>query len=140
MCNVEYGFQDTQIQGFLQSKMRMYMMSNNYSSGTFSPLTQTYAPKLRQGKEKETFLKYTIHRKRIPEYDKNTGIVTKVEITGDWQHVLNFFVGFWSRKVSIGDVGPGEIASTRFLTDVATLSYNADGTGKIVVVSTKDRN
>lgn len=139
MCNVEYGFQDVSIQSFLQTELKMYMVSNNHDKWLFEKVEYTFASKLRQGKEKERFLNYTIYRKKHPKFPDNTGIVEKVVITGDWNDIVSFFVGYWSRTVNLGDVAVGEIASTRFLTDVATIRYEADGTGTITVVSAKDR-
>lgn len=75
------------------------------------------------------------------EYEKIKGqkVVKKVTISGPSRLVTEFYVKFWSRKLNFDDVKPGETVSTRFLTDVATLTFNYDGTAKIEVVPAKDR-
>lgn len=122
------------IQGFLQSGLNMASGEFIEENNTFS---QTYTPKLRQGEEKPVYLTYTMSTKPVEGY--RNGIVDKVLITGDWEYTVKFFTRFWSRSVSLDDVKEGEFATTRFLTDVATISYLGDNQGKIEVVSAKDR-
>lgn len=74
-----------------------------------------------------------------PVIGYQNGIVDKVLITGDWNYVVKFFTHFWSRKVSLDDVKEGEFATTRFLTDVATISYLGDDQGKIEVITASNR-
>lgn len=69
-------------------------------------------------------------------YDK---ISTKVVLTGDYDLLVQFFTQFWSRTVNLDDIKPGEVATTRFLSDVAAFSFNSEGKPQIVVESAADR-
>ncbi len=89
------------------------------------------------GVEKQSYVWVKTSLKKIPQY--LLPMATKVEIYGDKIAVIQFYCNFWSRQLNFNDVKPGEIVSTRFLTDVATLSYPDANTAKITVVTAKDR-
>lgn len=123
------------LQGFAQSGLGMFEISHNFDNDK-KPI-YVYAAKSQQGKEKRPQIKITFNIVDSKKYQ--FGMAKDVTITGDWEYAVKFFTTFWSRKISLGDVKVGELASTRFLTDVATISYNQDGTGTIKVVTAKDR-
>ena len=89
------------------------------------------------GFEKQSFIWVKLYFKKVPEY--SLPMVSKVEIYGDKLAIIQFYCNFWSRSLNFNDVKPGEIVATRFLTDVATLSYPDATTAKITVVTTKNR-
>ncbi|PTT76855.1 hypothetical protein DD829_04220 [Chryseobacterium sp. HMWF035] len=65
-------------------------------------------------------------------------IITKLEIWGDTEYIIKFYVNFWSRAINFKDTKPGETVTTRFLSDVAALSVGTNGQSKIVVTTAKD--
>lgn len=89
--------------------------------------------------DKENNKKVTVYVHYIAKNINNTSVVNKVEIYGNLQAIIRFYINFWSRQLNFNDVKPGEVVSTRFLTDVATLSYPGNNTAKITVVTAKDR-
>lgn len=64
--------------------------------------------------------------------------VKKLEITGDYEYLVRLFTGYWTTTLDFQTVKDSEIASVRFLSDVATFKRTSQG-AKIVVVSAKDR-
>jgi hypothetical protein len=95
-----------------------------------------YSEKIVSGNEKRA----TIYFKE--SYKKVSGckypIITKMEIWGDTESVVTFYVNFWSRALNFRDTKPGETVTTRFLSDVASLSVGTNGQSKIVVTTAKD--
>ncbi|GEN71593.1 hypothetical protein [Chryseobacterium lathyri] len=65
-------------------------------------------------------------------------IITKLELLGDTENIIKFYVNFWSRAINFKDIKPGETVTTRFLSDVAALSVGTNGQSKIVVTTSKD--
>lgn len=64
--------------------------------------------------------------------------VKKLEITGDYEYLVQLFTGYWTTTLDFQTVQGAEIASVRFLSDVATFERTSAG-AKIVVVGAKDR-
>lgn len=62
----------------------------------------------------------------------------KIDISGDTENIIKFYVNFWSRAINFKDTKPGETVTTRFLSDVAALSVGTNGQSKIVVTTAKD--
>lgn len=89
------------------------------------------------GDEKQGYVYVKYYFKKIQQY--TLPLTTKIEIYGDVNTVIKFYVNYWSRQLNFDDVKVGEVVSTRFLTDVATLSFPSSNTAKITVVSSKDR-
>ena len=125
------------VQGFMQMGLRLAPgdFKHDKEAGTF---TQVFTQQIATGNEKPSTLTYFAQTKPAAGY--RWGVIDNFTITGDWEYVVKYFANFWSRKVSLGDVKPGELASTRFLSDVATISYLGNNKGKIEVVSAKDRS
>jgi len=96
-----------------------------------------YKKRTLTGVEQQSYVWVKLYLKKVSQY--NQPMTTKVEIYGDPIAVIQFYCNFWSRQLNFGDVKPGEIVSTRFLSDVATLSYPDASTAKITVVTAKDR-
>ena len=134
LTNVAPAFPDLSIQQFLQQELKMYETIN---AVTPAQILRTFEPKLNQGKDTRESLKVTINVKSVP--GQKRGVVEEIILEGSWEHTALFFVSFWSAQLDLGDVSIGEIASRRFLTDVATLSYLGDSKGMIKILSTKDR-
>lgn len=135
LTNVEFGFNDDCISSYLQ-KIKM-MWNEKYIEDKKDYYLSRYEKTSIIGKEKQGYVYVKHYLKTVPEYE--FPMTTKVEIWGDWDKVVEFYVGFWSRKLSFTDVKQGEVVSTRFLTDVATLSFPDSNTAKITVVTAKDR-
>jgi hypothetical protein len=142
LTNVEFITGDMNIQSYLQKNGWVDDFDFNYKNrNTLSKqnqfLTARYKKQALIGKEKQSYIWVKILLKKVPNYD--LPMATKVEVYGDKIGVINFYCNFWSRELNFNDVKPGEIVSTRFLTDVATLSYPDATTAKITVVTAKDR-
>lgn len=133
LTNVEPAFPDMSLQLFLQNELQMVEVSQKATS---QEIQRAFKSKARIGKEAPQQLEANFYL----EPNGDHGIVNQVKITGDWNAVVKVFTGFWSRTLNLRDVSPGEIASTRFLTDVATIKLLDDGTGMITVVTAKDRH
>jgi len=133
LTNVEPTYPDTSIQAFLQTSLMMYEESNKVSK---YELYRVYKNKS-NFKTTESRLFYKISTKPVSGY--KYGISSKIEIWGDYEKVVRFFCQYWTNSINFDDIKRGESASTRFLTDFATLSFSPDGSAKIIVVSTKDR-
>ena len=87
------------------------------------------------GNAKPSVILVTYFNKKLKELEYP--ITQKVEITGDTQSIITFYVNFWSRAINFKDTKPGETVTTRFLTDVASLSVGTNGQSKIVVTTSK---
>ncbi|WP_434575507.1 hypothetical protein [Riemerella anatipestifer] len=61
-----------------------------------------------------------------------------VDLYGDAPSIIKFYVNFWSKALNFRDTKPGETVTVRFLSDVAALTVNKDGTAIIKVRSAKD--
>ena len=77
-------------------------------------------------------LRFTVH--------SDKGITKRIAFTGDFDLLVSFFTEFWSRTVSLQDIQPGEVATTRFLTDVAAFSVDGRGNAQIEVTAAADRS
>lgn len=102
-----------------------------------SSYLRRYEKKIIQGKEKQGYVYIKEYHENVEGYE--TPITHKVEIWGDPIKVIEFYCGFWSRALDFEDVDRNEVATTRFLTDVATLSFPDSNTAKITVVPAKSR-
>lgn len=136
LTNVEYGFNDGCIQRYLQ-KIRMHLSRDEHAKLDKNNYQFRYDKSSIIGEEKPGYIYVKYYLKDIPQY--SDPMTTQVEIWGDVEKVIEFYVGFWSRSLNFNDVKKGEIVSTRFLSDVATLSFPDSNTAKITVVTAKDR-
>lgn len=141
LTNVSLGTGDINIQDYLQHNEYPYDDIYNHKNkkdwhDTNFDLSR-YKKNTLMGKEKQSYIWVKLYFKKVPEY--SLPMVSKVEIYGDKLAIIQFYCNFWSRSLNFNDVKPGEIVSTRFLTDVATLSYPDATTAKITVVTSKNR-
>ena len=67
-----------------------------------------------------------------------TKLSKKVIFTGDDQLLTNFYVDYWNTTLDFETIKQGEVASVRFLSDVATYSLTEKG-ASIVVETAKTR-
>ena len=136
LTNVEFGYNAASISGYLQ-KIGMTQSADKFCSYTTTVDTQQFQKKIVSGAEKQGFVTVKMFKTKVAKYD--LPMTTKIEISGDWKKVVEFFCGFWSTSISVEDVKPGEVVSSRFLSDVATLTFPDSNTAKITVVTAKDR-
>ncbi|RWX03377.1 hypothetical protein [Flavobacterium cerinum] len=136
LTNVEYGNNDSAIQAYLQ-KIGMADCGAKFSKDTPTEWQYKFQKKIVSGVEQQGYVNVKFTKKKIAKYD--LPMTTKVEITGDPQKVIQFFCGFWSTSLNFADVKFGEVVSSRFLSDVATLTFPDSKTAKITVVTAKDR-
>lgn len=137
LTNVEYGLNVGSIEECFKN---MDMIHSNYSFS--KSVKNVYAlgrfeKQVLTGNEKQGYVYVKYYFKKVPQY--TLPLTDKIEIFGDVNSVIKFYVSYWSRQLNFNDVKVGEVVSTRFLTDVATLSFPASNTAKITVVSSKDR-
>lgn len=142
LTNVELGTGDINIQDYLQHNEYPYDDIYNYKNRNTLGVKNVYDLSRYKkntliGKEKQSYIWVKLYFKKVPEY--SLPMVSKVEIYGDKLAIIQFYCNFWSRSLNFNDVKPGEIVATRFLSDVATLSYPDATTAKITVVTTKNR-
>lgn len=95
-----------------------------------------FIQKIVSGNEKTSVVFVTWVGKWVKGYQQP--IITKVEIEGNTQSIITFYVNFWTRAINFRDTKPGETVTTRFLSDVAALSVGTNGQSKIVVTTAKD--
>lgn len=137
LTNVEYGLNVGSIEECF-NKMDMIhsdfafskSVKNVYALGRFEK-------QILLGNEKQSYVYVKYYFKKIPQY--TLPLTTKIEIYGDAQSVIKFYINYWSRELNFNDVKIGEVVSTRFLTDIATLSFPTSNTAKITIISSKDR-
>ncbi|REC64087.1 hypothetical protein DRF65_00485 [Chryseobacterium pennae] len=97
---------------------------------------QKYIQQIVSGNAKPTVIWVSYLNKKVKGY--NFPITQKVDISGDTENIIKFYVNFWSRAINFKDTKPGETVTIRFLSDVAALSVGTNGQSKIVVTSAKD--
>ena len=95
-----------------------------------------YSKNILSGNEKPSAIYFKESYTRAKGY--KYPIITKMEIWGDTQSIITFYVNFWTRAINFRDTKPGETVTTRFLSDVAALSVGTNGQSKIVVTTAKD--
>lgn len=133
LTNVEYGYNDATIQDCLQKMDFIKSDPKVNKVGNVGNFTARYEKQ----NAKDVFVYVKFVGKKIAQY--NLPLTTQVEIYGDTNSIINFYINYWSRQLNFDDVKKGEAVSTRFLTDVATLSFIDSNTAKITVVSAKLR-
>lgn len=136
LTNVEYGLNHTDIENFLND-IGYSKSSSKLTKRTDNSVSYRFEKQIVSGVEKQSYIYIKLASKKVPQY--SLPMITKVEITGNVNSIIEFYCKYWSRQLNFNDVKPGEIVSTRFLTDVATLSYPDANTAKITVVTAKDR-
>jgi hypothetical protein len=142
LTNREAMYGDANIQFYLQHNGyiydEVYNTKNRNSLGKENVYSLArYKKNTLTGVEKQSYVWVKLFFKKVPQYSQP--MTTKVEIYGDKIAIIQFYCNFWSRQLNFNDVKPGEVVSTRFLTDVATLSYPDANAAKIMVVTAKDR-
>lgn len=95
-----------------------------------------YVQQITSGNAKPSTVYVNWSGKRVKGYKQP--IITKLEISGDTENIIKFYVNFWSRAINFKDTKPGETVTTRFLSDVAAMSVGTNGQSKIVVTTAKD--
>lgn len=95
-----------------------------------------YLKNIVSGNEKQSPIYFKESYKKVSSY--KYPIITKMEIWGDSENIIKFYINFWSRALNFKDTKPGETVTTRFLSDVASLSVGTNGQSKIVVTTAKD--
>ncbi|WP_312399529.1 hypothetical protein [Chryseobacterium sp.] len=116
------------------NKMGFSPYHNAVYSGDY--FKQKYIQQISTGNSKPSFIEVSYLNQKLK--GSQSPITTKVEITGDTESVVKFYANFWSRAFNFRDTKPGEVVTTRFLTDVAALSVGSNGQSKIVVTTAKD--
>lgn len=140
LTNVELGSGDVNIQSFLQKND--FIFDSDYNQKNRLKLskqneftTARYKSQTVTGEGKQTYIFVKLYMKKAQALP----LITKVELYGDIPGIINFYCNFWSRELNFNDVKIGEVVSTRFLSDVATLSFPDASTAKITIVTAKDR-
>ncbi|MDI5894383.1 hypothetical protein [Flavobacterium algoritolerans] len=136
LTNVEYGLNHTDMENFFND-IGYSSSGFKFSKRTENSVSYRFEKQIISGKEKQSFVYVKLASKKIPQY--TLPMITKVEIYGDVQSIIKFYINYWSTDLNFNDVKVGEVVSTRFLSDVATLSFPDANTAKITVVTAKDR-
>jgi hypothetical protein len=97
---------------------------------------QKYVQQITSGNATPAVIWVTYLNKKIKGYE--IPVTQKIDISGDTESIITFYVNFWSRALNFRDTKPGETVTTRFLSDVASLSVGTNGQSKIVVTTAKD--
>lgn len=97
---------------------------------------QKYVQQIVSGNAKPAVMWVNYLNRKVRGYD--FPVTQKVEISGDTENIIKFYVSFWSRAINFKDIKSGETVTTRFLSDVAALSVGINGQSKIVVTTAKD--
>lgn len=114
-----------------------FIYDDKYKSNASSTFWQRrYIKSITSGNEKQSSIYIKENYKKVSGY--KYPIITKMEIWGDTENIVKFYVNFWSRAINFKDTKPGEIVTTRFLSDVAALSVGTNGQSKIVVTTASD--
>ncbi|TXI88974.1 MAG: hypothetical protein E6Q36_04265 [Chryseobacterium sp.] len=97
---------------------------------------QKYVQQIVSGNTNPAVICVSYLNKKVKGYD--FPVTQKVDISGDTEYIIKFYANFWSRAINFKDTKPGEIVTTRFLSDVAALSVGTNGQSKIVVTTASD--
>ncbi|MDC8099772.1 hypothetical protein [Chryseobacterium rhizosphaerae] len=97
---------------------------------------QKFVQQIVSGNARPAVIWVSYLNKKVKGYDYP--VTQKVDISGDTESIIKFYVNFWSRAINFKDTKPGETVTTRFLSDVAALSVGTGGQSKIVVTTAKD--
>lgn len=73
----------------------------------------------------------------VEKQDEKRCYTKWLDLYGDKASIIEFYINFWSKALNFRDTKPGETVNVRFLSDVATLTVNADNTAIIKVRSAK---
>lgn len=132
LTNVEYAYNDACIQALLGD---MEFIQSDELKSVKNILDFTTKYKSQRNKDINLYVRFI--GKKVTGL--NRPLTTKIEIYGDVTSVIKFYLNFWTSQLDFNDVKIGEVVSTRFLSDVATLTFPDRKTAKITVVTTKDR-
>lgn len=118
------------VQEFIKTKTKWEANYSKCGTNCEQWIHQSNAP----GNVKKRRISYKLYSELLPNKNR---ISTKVVFEGNKDLIIDFFMSYWTEDLEFakGSKGEHEIASARFLTDIATLSIDKDGNASIVVVT-----
>ena len=120
-CGIDVNFANGRLSWYLQDKLSLSSKDVKYLDNKF---IEKYVPRVSTENE---FLKVTYFLKdtdKKPYYKTDNGkcsVITKCEITGTADLILNLFLDYWPQKISLGGYKQGEIAHFQFMGDRVSL-------------------
>lgn len=118
------------VQEFIKTKTKWEATYSTCGTNCEQWIHRSNAP----GNLKKRRISYKLYHEILPNNDR---ISTKVIFEGNKDLVIDFFMSYWTEDLEFakGTKGEHEIASARFLTDIATLSIDKEGNASIVVTT-----
>lgn len=134
-CGMDINFANPKLSMYIQSEMNL--TSKDYNQ-TESVVSEKYIPRVSTtGKEYLTVKYYTKKTTNKPYYDTDDGLcitITKCEITGSADYILDLFLSYWPQKITLGGYKQGEIAHFQLMGDrVALYGVNPPNIYKIMI-------
>ncbi|WP_281990049.1 hypothetical protein [Aquimarina aggregata] len=118
------------VQPFIQAKTNWEAQYSSCGTNCQQWVHQTNAPSTLKKRK----ISYKVYFEKLP-----TGklISTKVVFEGNKDLIIDFFMTYWTDDLEFnpGTKDKHDLATVRFLTDIATLKTNTDGDASIIVTT-----
>ncbi len=118
------------VQSFIQDKTKWQAKSMTCGTNCLQWVHQSNTP----GNLKKRKISYKLYYDQLPTGKR---ISTKVVFEGNKALIVNFFMNYWTEDLEFanGPKGGENLATVRFLTDIATLRVSNDGDASIIVTT-----
>ncbi len=125
----------TMVQSFIQNKTKWEAISRACGSNCLQWVHQSNGP----DHLKKRKISYKLYYEKLP-----TGklISTKVVFEGNKDLIVDFFMSYWTEDLEFtkDSQGKDDLATVRFLTDIATLRISDEGDASIIVTTGVAKN
>ncbi len=128
---IEYDYGVTKmVQSFIQNKTKWEATSMACGTNCLQWVHQSNAP----SHLKKRKISYKLYYDKLPTGKR---ISTRVVFEGNKDLIVNFFMSYWTEDLEFtkGSQGKDDLATVRFLTDIATLRINEEGDASIIVTT-----
>ncbi|WP_271765128.1 hypothetical protein [Aquimarina algiphila] len=128
---VDYAYGvSTMVQSFIRDKTKWQAKSIPCGTNCLQWVHQSSTP----GKLEKRKISYKLYYDKLPTGKR---ISTKVVFEGSKDLIINFFMNYWTQDLEFtkGPKDEKNLASVRFLSDIATLRVNNDGDTSIIVTT-----
>jgi len=120
-CGVDINFANWRLSSYMQEKLRV--TSVDYKT-TSTNIIEKYVPKISTENEYIKVNYFVVKKKQKPAYPNVDGLcntITKCEITGTADLILDLFLSYWPQRITFGGYKQGEIAHFQFMGDRVSL-------------------
>lgn len=133
-CGVDINFANWRLSSYVQE--HLHVTSIDYKTSATNVI-EKYVPKISTENEYLKVNYFVTKKNQKPAYateDGKCNTITKCEITGTADLVLDLFLSYWPQRITFGGYKQGEIAHFQFMGDrVSLYGISAPRTYKIVI-------